>query len=147
MRLLIIVLLVCGQTMAQKSRYCVPVNFTLENVDTVKTMLFKLRLESDTIAEIKFESMIYVQYKSHKKYFVNLPQNAFYLVVFTFPDNSHIELFVQTSDTNTKPINTIIDKNSNIVPNTYYNKSKSTYYIKGEPRSKVFYAGTKTIKW
>jgi hypothetical protein len=149
MKLLIaMMLLVCGQTIAQKSKFVVPVNITLKNTDTVKTMLFELRAQSDTVALIRFEEQTYIQYKSHKKYFTNLPLNSFYLIVCTFPDNSHIELFVQTSDKSAAPIALTIDKKATIIEHLYYNKSTGSYYInKAANDVSTYFDLTKRIKW
>jgi hypothetical protein len=132
--LMTIMLLVCGQAMAQKNRYDVPVNITLKGADTTKTMLFKLKSLSDTTAEVYFESMTYLQ-------------NTFYLIVFTFPDNSHIELFIETSDTSTDPVDIVVNKNALVTRNVLYDKTTGSYYYKEEPRSKIFFEGTKKLSW
>jgi hypothetical protein len=148
MKLLIaMMLLVCGQTIAQRVKYDVPVNITLKGADTTKTFLYRLIATSDTTADVYFESMTYLQYASHNKYFTEIPKDAFYLIVFTFPDNSHIELFVQTSDKSTSPIDIIVNKNALITRNVYYNKTTSSYYYKEEPRSKKFFELAKKLKW
>lgn len=145
MRLLIIMLLVCGQTIAQK--YDVPVNFTIKGSDTVKTILYRLKSISDIEATIQFESMAMLQPTAHNKYFVELPKDAFYLVLFTFPDNSHVELFIQTSDKSTSSIDIVVNKNALITRNVFYNKFIDSYYYKEEPRSKIFFEGTKKLRW
>lgn len=140
-----LLLFVCGQTFAQK--YDVPVNFTIKGTDTVKTILYKL--ESIAIAEatIQFETMAMLQPTAHNKYFVELPKDAFYLVLFTFPDNSHVELFIQTSDKSTSPIDIVVNKNALITRNVLYDKTTGSYYYKEEPRSKIFFEGTKKLRW
>jgi hypothetical protein len=148
MKLLIaMMLLVCGQTMAQRIKFDVPVNLTIKGADTVKTALYKLERISDTESNIQFEAMAIFESVAHNKYFVELPKSSFYLVLLTFPDNSHVELFIETSDKSIDPIDITVNKNSLVTRNVLYNKITGTYSWKEEPRSKVFFEGTKKLRW
>lgn len=147
MRLLFIMLLVCGQTMAQKIKYDVPVNFTIKGADTTKTMLFKLASTTDTTAEINFEHGTTIKYVSHCKYAVNLAQDSYYLVLFIFPDNSQIELFIETSDKSTEAIDIVVNKNALVTRNVLYNELTSSYYYKEEPSNKDFCSVLNKFHW
>lgn len=145
--ILIISLLVCGQTMAQRMKFDVPVNITIEGSDTTKTMLFKLNSITDTTSEINFEHGTSIKYVSHCQYSVYLAQNSYYLILFIFPDNSQIELFVETSDKSTETIDIIVDKNALFTRNVLYNELTSSYYWKEEPRDKDFCVILNKFNW
>lgn len=136
MRLLIIMLLVCGQTIAQ-----VPFIITATNTDTMTLDVLKvLHFEKNDTSYITGFQVEDIPMKnvSALRYEVNLPQNSWYMILFSYPDGSTREMYIQTGPDRTDPIILYNDQFSEKVTNLMYHKETNTYEKVSRPSASHF---------
>lgn len=125
MKLLLIMLLVCGQAMAQ-----VPFILTATNTDTMTLDVLKvLHFEKDDTSYITGFQVedIPMNNVSALRYEINLPENSWYMILYGYPDGSVREMYIQTGPTRTEPIILYNDQLSEKVTNLIYHKKTNTY--------------------
>ena len=121
-------LLMVNQSIAQT----VPFILTATNTDTMTLTVFKVihfnRNDTLYVSAFKHEN-IPMDSLSALRYKINLPENDWYMILYSYPDNSTREMYIQTGPSNksNEPRILYIDKNSDQVTNLVYHKDTKTY--------------------
>jgi hypothetical protein len=125
---IVMLLLMVNQSIAQT----VPFILTATNTDTMTLTVFKVIhfSKNDTLyvsgfkrEDIPMDSLSALRYK------INLPENDWYMVLYSYPDNTTREMYIQTgpSDKLNTPKILFVDKKSDQVTNLVYHKDTKTY--------------------